>query len=469
MRFRASLFILLALCAIPRISSAEPIKSIQTMIDSADDHEHLVLPPGVYEGRLTISHPIVIDGNGKVTIDGGGDGSVIVITSADVVLRGLHITGSGQHVSDEQAGIKSNAGPVTIENNVLDDVYFGIDLKQSPGSVIRNNTIHGKDLDIGRRGDGIRLWWSHGCQISGNTVQGLRDMVFWYSEDLHISGNTVTDSRYGLHFMYSHNTVIEENDLAQNSVGIYLMYSNNIHLLRNRIYNNRGSSGYGIGLKDDDGIVIENNDLLANRVGIYIDNSPSSADSVGLVKGNRIAFNEVGLLATPITHDNVITVNAFIENEEQVTVHGGGQLSLNTFASDGRGNFWSDYNGFDKDRDGIGDFPQSPSSLFRTLLARDPNLRLFVHSPAQQAVELTARAFPEISPKPMFVDPAPLVTIPVFQSGGGTSGGSSTTLMAALATGLLILASGIIWIIAGYDPNRHIWARSHQSGKKVTA
>ncbi|MCA9276989.1 MAG: nitrous oxide reductase family maturation protein NosD [Phycisphaerales bacterium] len=459
MRRSVAIFIMLTLCVLSRALSAEPIAPIQSMIDQAGDHERVVIPPGNYEGRLKIMHPVVIDGQGKVTIDGGEEGSVIEITSPDVTIRGLHITGSGQRVSDEQAGIKSVAGPVTIEDNVLEDVYFGIDLKQAPGSVIRNNTISGKDLEIGRRGDGIRLWWSHNCQITGNAVHSLRDMVFWYSEDLHISHNTVTDSRYGLHFMYSHNTVIEENDLARNSVGIYLMYSNNIHLLRNQIYNNRGSSGYGIGLKDDDAIVVEDNDLLANRVGLYIDNSPSSIDSVGLVKGNRIAFNEVGLLATPNTHDNVITENAFIENEEQVTVHGGGQLSLNTFASEGRGNFWSDYNGFDQNHDGIGDFPHAPSSLFRTLLARDPNLRLFVHSPAQQAVELTARAFPEISPKPMFTDPAPLASVPVFKDGGDAAR-SFPMPMAALALGLLAVAAGAIWRLAGHDPCRHIWAQS---------
>ena len=294
-------------------------------------------------------------------------------------------------------------------------------------------------------------------------------MVFWYSEDLKITNNSVIDSRYGLHFMYSHNTVVRQNHLTGNSVGIYLMYSNSIRLIENRIDNNRGTSGYGIGLKDCDDLVVDSNLLAANRVGIYVDNSPSSADSTGSIRGNNIAFNEVGLLATPNTHDNVVSENAFIENEEQVTVHGGGQLSLNTFASEGRGNFWSDYNGFDQDRDGIGDFPHAPSSLFRTLLARDPNLRLFVHSPAQQAVEMTARAFPEISPKPMFTDPAPLSSIPVFHGAEGARRASPAG-MALLALGLLVVAAGAIWRLAGHDPCRHIWAGSSQRNKqKATA
>ena len=417
-----------------------PASTIQRLIDDAAPGSVVEPTPGVYKGTLRITKPITLDGRGEVTIDAGGEGSVIEISAPDVTLRGLIVIGSGKSVSAESAGIKASAGPVIIENNRISDVYFGIDLKQSPGSIIRDNTIVGKDLELGRRGDGIRLWWSHGCTIEHNTVRDSRDMVFWYSEDLQIHNNSVRDSRYGLHFMYSHNTTVRENRLTGNSVGIYLMYSNSIHLLRNQIDNNRGTSGYGIGLKDCDDIEVVSNLLAANRVGIYIDNSPSSADSTGLIHANKIAFNEVGLLATPNTHDNTIYDNGFIENEEQVSVHGGGQLYLNDFANDEKGNFWSDYNGFDRDRDGLGEFAYEPRSLFRTMLAREPNLRLFVHSPAQQAIELTARAFPELDPDPMLTDPKPLALPPRFDL-PSLEAGAGGLRMALVSIGLVLLST----------------------------
>ncbi|MFG0300465.1 MAG: nitrous oxide reductase family maturation protein NosD [Phycisphaerales bacterium JB047] len=416
-----------------------PASDIQSLIDDAAPGSVVEPAPGVYEGALRITKPITIDGRGVVTIDAGGEGSVIEVSAPDVALRGLIICGSGKSVSDESAGIKAIAGPVTIEDNRISDVYFGIDLKQSPGSIIRRNSIEGKDLELGRRGDGIRLWWSHGCTIEHNTVRDSRDMVFWYSEDLKIENNSVINSRYGLHFMYSHNTAVRENRLSGNSVGIYLMYSNAIRLVQNQIDNNRGTSGYGIGLKDCDDIEVDSNLLAANRVGIYIDNSPSSADSIGLIRSNKIAFNEVGLLATPNTHDNTIYDNGFIENEEQVSVHGGGQLFLNEFASEEKGNFWSDYNGFDRDNDGLGEFAYEPRSLFRTMLAREPNLRLFVHSPAQQAIELTARAFPELDPDPMLSDPRPLVLPPRFEL-PSLEAGTGGLRMALVSGGLLLLS-----------------------------
>jgi nitrous oxide reductase family maturation protein NosD len=421
--------------------------AIKTLIDAAQPGDTIVVDPGVYAGHLIIKSSITLEGKGLVTLDGQGKDSVVEIHAADVTIRGFTIQNSGTGVGNEPAGIRVFDGPVVLENNTIRDVLFGIDLRQSPGSIVRNNTITGEDLDLGRRGDGIRLWWSHGCSVEDNEIDAMRDMVFWYSEDLTIARNHVTNSRYGLHFMYSHNTVLKDNNLEGNSVGIYLMYSNNIRLVHNRIINNRGSSGYAIGLKDCDGIVIEDNALLANRVGIYLDNSPSSIDSSGLIDGNMIAFNEVGLLATPITHDNVITNNAFVENDEQVTAHGGGQLTLNTFSKDGVGNFWSTYAGFDQDNDGIGDFPHEPRSLFRSLLAREPNLRIFLHSPAQQAIELTARAFPELRPEPIFVDPAPLTRPPKLDLLTSTNTVKRVP-MSILSIGLLSIAGLGGWLLA---------------------
>ena len=439
----------LALLALPAHAEAQPARStdeIAALINSAEPGSVVSPPAGTYHGSLRVAKAIVLDGRGQVTIDAGGDGSVLEVTTAGATVRGITARGSGIRVETEPAGIRVLAPDVTIEDCVVEDVLFGIDLKGARDCTVQRNTISGKDLEPGRRGDGIRLWWSHSCVIQDNHVSAARDMVFWYSEDLTIRRNHVTNSRYGLHFMYSHNTVLTENVLEGNSVGIYLMYSNNITISANTLINNRGSSGYGIGLKDCDDIVVEGNALLANRVGAYIDNSPSSVDSTGLFAGNLVAFNEVGMLLTPITHDNVFTENGFVENEEQVAVHGRGDLTLNTFVKDGRGNFWSDYAGFDQDKDGVGDLEYRAASLFETLLAREPNLRLLVHSPAQQAIEFTARALPEMRPDPKFVDPSPLMSPPSVQVAGLKK--ASPLAMGASAAALLLGAMGAITLLA---------------------
>jgi len=435
-----------ALCA----ESTEGAREVALMIEAAEPNSVLVLPAGTYYGNLRISKPLVIEGSGDVIIQGEGKGTVIEIMCPGVTLRGLTVRGSGINVTREPAAIRAVAGPVIIEDNTIEDALFGIDLRESPGSIVRRNSVRGKDLAPGRRGDGIRLWWSHNCTIQDNTVVGSRDMVFWYSEGLLIERNNVSDSRYGLHFMYSHDTVLRENMLERNSVGVYLMYSNRITLSGNVMRNNRGASGYGIGLKDCDDIVVDDNALLANRVGVYVDNSPSSVDATGIFASNLIGYNEVGILATPNTHDAVFTSNALIENEQQVATHGRGDLTRNNFNRDGVGNFWSDYAGFDRDRDGIGDVPYEPRSLFGAMLAQEPNLRIFVHSPAQQAVEFTARALPELRPSPTLVDEFPF-SVPPEMTGRIAQAGTGSFGMASAGFGMLAVAGGLAFA-AGKQP-----------------
>ncbi len=212
-------------------------------------------------------------------------------------------------------------------------------------------------------------------------------------------------------------------------------------LLDHHRRNNRGASGYGIGLKDCDDIVLNENAFLANRVGAYIDNSPSSPESTGLFESNMIAFNEIGILATPNTHSNVFTRNALIENETPAASHGRGQLTNNEFSRDGVGNFWSDYAGFDRDGDGIGDLAYEPRSLFGSMLAREPNLRIFVHSPTQHAIEFTARALPELRPEPTLIDPAPL-SLPPKLSAAEDLTASGRGAMASTGIALFVLAAG---------------------------
>lgn len=456
-RLFPNLILCLGLLCLPVSAAApgderRPMSVVEQLIEHASPGATIVPPPGIYEGNLRIRRAVTLDGRGAVSFDGLGVGTVLEIAAPEVTVRNIRIRASGNDVPTESAGIRALTGPIVLEGNTVEDSLFGIDLRESPGSIIRNNTVIGKDLEPGRRGDGIRLWWSHDCIIEGNIVRDSRDMVFWYSENLRIERNRVTRSRYGLHFMYSHDTVLRENDLWENSVGVYLMYSNRITLEKNRMRNNRGASGYGIGLKDCDDIIINDNALLANRVGAYIDNSPSSVGSTGLFEANLIAFNEIGLLATPNTHDNVFTRNAFIENEDPAATHGRGKLTQNVFSHEGVGNFWSDYAGFDRDEDGIGDLPYEATSLFGALLARQPNLRLFVHSPAQQAIEFTARALPELQPQPIFTDEAPLSRPPVIVAISDQGSPANRWPMVAVGTALVVLA-GLTLAVFGRTPN----------------
>jgi nitrous oxidase accessory protein len=370
---------------------------------------------------------------------------VVEIAATGVTLRGFSIRGTGINLDTENTGVRAITGPVVIEDNRLEDILFGLDLRESPGSIVRRNTIGGKTLDIARRGDGLRLWRSNDCLIEDNLIHDGRDAILWYSEGVTLRRNRVVQGRYGLHFMYSHRTTLEDNVLEDNSVGVYLMYSSHIKLVGNTLTRNRGPSGYGLGLKDADDIDVRDNLITANRVGIYIDNSPFSMDSRGLFTRNVIGYNDVGIAVTPAVQRTTVWENAFLENQEQLALLGRGQFQGNEFASGGRGNYWSDYGGYDLRRDGVGDLPYESVNLFENLMDREPKLRFFLYSPAQQAVELAARALPEMQPEPKFADPSPLMSLPPISVRPPQAAGAG--LMAALVAGLLGIA-GVLGAIA---------------------
>ena len=98
-------------------------------------------PPGRYAGPVIINKAITLDGAGKVEIDGGGQGTVLTIKADNSVVRGLHITHSGDSHNAVDAGILIEADHALVENNVLDQVLFGIHLKQANNNIVRGNHI----------------------------------------------------------------------------------------------------------------------------------------------------------------------------------------------------------------------------------------------------------------------------------------------------------------------------------------
>lgn len=403
---RALILFLGALLAIEGRADESPLME---RIAQAEPGATLIVPAGRYAGPIRIKKPITLIADGQAIIDGGGEGNIIEIVAPDVTIRGFHIQGTGDSLDRENAAITIEAPRALIEGNVLSDVLFGVYLREAAGSVLRSNIIGGKALPPARRGDGIRLWQSDDCVVEGNLIHNSRDVVMWFSDRTVVRRNRVHDGRYGLHFMYSDDNVLEDNSLEDNSVGAFLMYSAKLTLRRNRFVGNRGPSGYGIGLKDIDGLLAENNLFAANRVGAHLDSSPS-IDVRHLFRGNVFAFNDIGVAFMPSVERNDFTNNTFLDNTEQIAILGRGELADDRFTIEGRGNYWSDYPGYDADGDGVGDLPYRAESLFENLLTRKPKLRLFLHSPVQQAIEAAARLAPIVRPSPTMEDQAPLMT-----------------------------------------------------------
>jgi nitrous oxidase accessory protein len=146
---------------------------------------------------VTLTKPLTIDGGGQVTIDAGDKGTVFSLETSDATLRGLHLTGSGDSHDTDDSCLDVRGHRNTVENLVVDNCLFGIDLKQSDDNVIRGNRVRSKPFDLGVRGDGIRLWYSKGNLLEANEVTDSRDMVAWYTHNNTTRRNGGRRRRYG--------------------------------------------------------------------------------------------------------------------------------------------------------------------------------------------------------------------------------------------------------------------------------
>ncbi len=294
-----------------------------------------------------------------------------------------------------------------IRDNVIEDCLFGIDLQQSENNIVRRNRIRSKPFELGQRGDAIRLWYSFNNKIIDNEVKDSRDIVVWYSADNTIKGNSGSDSRYSLHFMYSRYNLVEDNRFIRNTVGIFVMYSDGVVLRNNRIAHATGPTGVGIGFKETSDLVIENNSILYCASGLYIDVSPYQPDTTNRFRDNLIAYNGIGARFLNDWKDNLFERNRFVDNLTQVVVGGGGTANRNQW----RDNFWSDYQGFDQDRDGIGDTPYRLYAYSDRIWNDKPYAQFFKGSPVLETFDFLERLAPFSKPLLLVSDDSPRMLV----------------------------------------------------------
>ncbi len=387
----------------PWLAAAATPVPLQPLIDRTPAGQTLTLAAGVYAGPVVITRPIVLDGRNQATIDAGGKGSVIVLRTDGATIRNLHLTGSGESYNDIDAGVQVRGKYNVIRDNRIDDCLFGIDLQQSSNNVVRRNRIRSKPFELGQRGDAIRLWYSFHNRIEENDIADARDTVVWYSANNVIRRNTARNSRYSLHFMYSRYNLVEENHYEHNTVGIFLMYSDGVVVRNNYIANASGPTGIGIGFKETSDLTIEGNRILYCSSGMYLDVSPFQPDTTNRMRGNLIAYNAIGVRFLNDWTGNLFHGNSFVDNLTQVTVTGGKTANRN----DWDGNYWSDYEGFDQDGDGVGDTPYELYDYADRLWQEEPYAQFFKGSPMLEVLDYLARLAPFSEPRMLVRDAHP--------------------------------------------------------------
>ena len=406
-------FLVIQFCAVKVIDAKvlevgkdSEYKNINTALYASSNGDTIIINGGTYSGNFVISKSVSLIGKNNPVLNGNNSGTVLTIVSPSVKVEEIIIKNSGKLLDKEDAGILVKADSAVIKNNVLKSVLFGVYFLKADYGVVEDNLVEGKkELDIPRRGDLFRAWYCKNLLLSSNQFKYGRDVIIWFSENITIKNNNMSAARYGLHFMYNNDCKIIHNIMTNNSVGMYLMYSKRIMVKNNLIAENRGASGFGAGLKDMDNVELKNNVIADNRVGIFNDNSPRSYDAHINYNGNVIAYNETGMEFMTSLENSDLVKNSFIENYQQTSLSSG-QDARNDYWE---GNFWSDYSGYDINGDGFGEIPYKSKEMVESLLEDKPNLKIFLYSPAINALNYAAESFPILMIEPKLIDKSPSV------------------------------------------------------------
>ncbi len=396
------LLVLGILISLPSLVTAG-LPSFQELVDATEENGTLSPPAGTYAGPVYIERPITIDGIAGVTIDAGGEGSVIYLETDGATLKNLRLINSGRSHNDLDSGVQVRGNFNVIRDCEILDCLFGVDLQQCEFCIVKRNKINSKDNDLGQRGDSVRLWYSFNNKILENDCFDTRDMVVWYSSDNIISGNKGRNSRYSLHFMYSKYNLVESNSYFNNAVGIFLMYSDGIVVRNNTIAHAAGPTGIGIGFKETSELTIDGNTIMYCASGLYIDVSPYQPDTINHFEKNVIAYNGIGIRFLNDWTGNWFIDNQIIDNLTQIFVGGGMTANRNVW----EGNFWSDYTGFDLDGDNVGDTPHEIYAYADRIWRDSPYSQFFKGSPLLESIDFLERLVPFSEPDLLIRDKAP--------------------------------------------------------------
>ncbi len=375
-----------------------PGESIQAVINQAAAGDTLEIQRGFYRENLRIEKPLTLRGLNRPTLSGGESGDTIRIATSQVTIEGMIVRDSGGSLREQNAGIYLQPGShqITVRHCDLTYNLFGLWIEKADDVVVEYNNITGKrDFRSSQRGNGIQLYNSQRARILHNEISFVRDAIYVdVSHHAVFSGNRLHHSRYGSHYMNSYYNLWEDNDSWMNRGGLALMEVRDQVVRNNRTWAN---SDHGIMLRTIQDAVVENNIVAGNARGFFIYDAEYNT-----LRDNLVVDNLVGVHLWAGSIHNTVEGNDFISNREQVRYVGakdeawGGE----------RGNHWSNYLGWDRNGDNIGDIRYEANDIVDRLTWQHPMMKLLLASPAVQSLRLVGQQFPLLR-APSVIDPKP--------------------------------------------------------------
>ena len=381
------------------VSPRGAVTTIGQALRIARPGARIVVQAGVYrEPTIVVRQPVTIVGERGAVLDGEEARQIMTVQADDVTIRGLEFRRVGtSHVEDRAAIKVEDAINCVIEDNRMEDAFFGIYLARVNRCRIAHNQLRARKGTESSSGNGIHLWTSSHVTIEANEITGHRDGI--YLEFVHDSEvrDNVSDGnlRYGMHFMYSDDCRYVDNTFRRNGSGVAVMYTKRVTMIGNRFEDNWGSASYGLLLKEILEPELRANRFARNSVGLLIDGvTRLNAD------GNQFIENGWAVKLLASAQDGRFTRNEFLRNSFDVATNS--RETTTSFA----GNYWDAYEGYDLDRDGTGDVPHHPVRLFSLLVADNEPMLIVLRSAFVALLDLAERVLPSITPE-MLADASP--------------------------------------------------------------
>lgn len=395
---------------VANISSAKIIKvgkqhshkKIKTALAVSNHGDTVMVENGFYkEGNITIDKSIVFLGINMPVLDGDKKYEVLSVRANKVTVKGFRIQHSGYASLDDPGGIKVyDSKEVIITNNHLFDNFFGIYIQYCKHVLIKDNIIVAFGKEEQEIGNGIHCWKSDSLQVIGNRISGNRDGIYFEFVTHSVIWRNVSfnNIRYGLHFMFSNNDAYFTNYFKNNGAGVAVMFTNNVVMMNNVFDENWGDAAYGLLLKEISDCTLIGNRFRKNTSAVFMDGTNRI-----LVEKNIFQANGWGMKIQANCMDNNISHNNFLGNTFDVSTNG--TLTLNVFNE----NYWDKYEGYDLNKDHIGDIPYHPLSLYSVIVENNPPAMLLYRSFMITLLDKSEKVMPSLTPD-NFIDSRPLMT-----------------------------------------------------------
>jgi nitrous oxidase accessory protein len=407
MKNKTACFLLLilpifAFSAVFKVGNNEKYKTIKSAIAAAKSGDTVFVHKGHYlEGTINLQQSITLIGIDRPVIDGNMDGEIITFNADHIVLKGFKLINSGRDEIRSIAAVHIyTSADSVIDNNIFENNHFGIYVQRGLRILISNNKITtNRGTSEENIGDGIHLLGSREIWVKNNYISGHKDGIYLEKNAKCFIFHNLSrhNLRYGLHFMFSNDSVYTGNVFDNNEAGVAVMYAMNVSMYHNKFINNWGDSVFGLLLKEISYSRIKGNTFQNNTTAIFAD----GATKIDFYD-NQFENNGWAIKINSNCMENKVMKNNFINNTFDVSTNG--SVVMNEF----RLNYWDKYEGYDLDKDKIGDVPFHPLSLYSVLVEQNASVMLLFRSFLVDMLDRTEKIIPSLTPE-SFVDDQPLM------------------------------------------------------------